>query len=126
MTKLRFKYNPDNHFMQVESNGLLLIPDIQRVIYEIYDYAKDYPGVSVLFDITKSCTCFNHTELDDLIARATDIIRRMGSIRIAKVISGHREAALGLLFRNDTANLANFEFELFSSRAAALSWLNIQ
>lgn len=126
MTKLSFKYDPKDHFLNVETHGLLLISDLQRVIHEIYEYAKNHIYVKVLFDITKSCTCINHDELDSVIVRAKESLNNLGSIRIAKIIAGHRDAALGLIFRNDTACVSNLEFEIFSTKPAALSWLNLE
>ncbi len=126
MNKLRFKYNTENHFLKVETHGSLFISDFNRVILEIYNYAENHPCLKVLFDITESNTCISNVELDRLILRTKDSLNNLGSIRIAKIIAGHREAALGILFRNDTAFVSNLEFEIFSTRPAALSWLNLK
>jgi len=60
-----------------------------------------------------------------LIKPVVKIIINFKNVRIAELITNPNQVAIAILFKKDIDFLSNFQFELFSTKEAALIWLGV-
>jgi hypothetical protein len=115
--------NRDTGIIETIYEGKVTFEDVIGYINELRNFEKFPKRLLILSDSTHGRISFTAEE-DQLIA---GIVRQYAPsyqlIKDAIIIDDPRTTAYSVLYRNAAASIPNYQFEIFSTRQAAINWL---
>jgi len=116
-------FNRDTGIVETVFTGIVTFEDVVEYIHRLGNGDK-YPGrLLILTDSIKGR--FELTSEED--QKIGEAVRKYASqfeqIKDAPIINDPRTTAYSVLYRNATSNIPNYQFEIFSTREAAIKWL---
>ena len=123
MNNLKLKYDHLKQVLIVKSLGSVDTADVLNTLKKLPVLLTVYPQLNVLLDLSDTDIKINRNELSSISDYLKQVIIDNCFIRIAKIVNRPFGTALGFLFKNIIQDLSQLEFEIFSTRSAALAWL---
>lgn len=115
--------NRDTGIIETTYEGNVTFEDVMDYIAELRNVEKYPKKLLILSDSVRGR--FNFTEEEDQLIAG--IVRQYAPsfelIRDAIIIDDPRTTAYSVLYRNTSLSIPNYQFEIFSTREAAITWL---
>jgi len=124
MESLNIKYNEEAKFLHIEAFGKMLIDDFTKIFRMVSKYSKLIPRLNVLLDLRGTVFRHDPNEVPQLIQPFKEAIKGFKYIKIANIISGEFETALGVLFIIELKEVTNLDTKIFSTLEAATQWVS--
>jgi hypothetical protein len=115
--------NRDTGIIETVLTGIITVDEVINYINELRNSEKFPKRLLILTDSVNGR--FGFTREEDL--KIAEIVQQYAPlfelIKDAIIIDDPRTTAYSLLYRNSSLNIPNYQFEIFSTRDAAIKWL---
>lgn len=116
-------FNKKNGILTVKYEGETNIKEVLENIENTKVNIQYSKNLKVLLDARKAKFVISIEELEKIKEINFSVLNKYNSIKEAMVISNPKNAALSMLY-NEITNTSNYQYEVFSTLKAALTWLN--
>ena len=126
MDNLTIDYNQSEQFLQIVIIGDIVISDHLKLLKLLENFPTEYSSnIRLLCDRRQATAKYTHKELFITMKPFLQIVNKFHYLKIAELVANPNDTALAVLFQQDVGFLSNLEFKLFSTKEAALEWLNV-
>lgn len=124
--KIKLSFCPKTNLLQFTARGDMKLIDFKKMIKIMETFSNKIYRIKVLLDLRITKASYIVGQQLNLIKPFKESIRNFSSIRIADIVDSPIETAYAVLFKKQVQNISNLQFEVFSTKEAALNWLNMQ
>jgi hypothetical protein len=115
--------NRDTGIIETTYEGKVTFGDIVNYINQLRNIEKFPKRLLILSDSVHGRFSFTSEEDQQIAGLVKQYAPLFEQIRDAIIIDDPRTTAYSVLYRNASAFIPNYEFEIFSTRQAAIDWL---
>jgi glutamyl-tRNA reductase len=116
------EFNEKSGILHSKFEGIVSLRDVVEYIRATKNNTSYPRDLKILTDSRGAIMNFNIDDLNVIVLENTQSIKNYNSITDAIVLDGVKETALSLLYK-ELSKLKNYKFNVFSTEAAALNWL---
>jgi hypothetical protein len=117
------KFNPKTHFLEAVYSGNVSLKEILEYNYHIRKNKKYPRKLKILTDATEAKFILTKEDLKLISEKVRLMLKDYDTVYDAMILSGAKETAYSVLFKG-TAKIKNYRFQYFSTKKAAVEWLN--
>lgn len=117
------KYTSFGQLLKVQAIASVGIKDFVHAINNLPAWFHYYPRIKVLLDLSDTELHISVNDLSYISDCLLNVVLPDNCIRIAEIVNQPDGTALAILFKNIIQDRSQLEFEIFSTRSAALNWL---
>lgn len=117
------KFNHQTAILESKLEGKLTINELIESSHTIKENASYPRFLKILIDSKKAIANFSSNDLSLLADEHHKVVEKYDYIVTAIILETPKETAFAMLFQNLIKN-GRSKFQLFSTREAAISWLN--
>ena len=120
---INYSYNSESKILEAKATGIKKVDDI-ILHYKHLSETNSYPKIlKVLIDSRQAKMDVHPDELKKIFYPLVRAIKTYDSLYEAFLVKNPYETAIATLFEKEYLNFKNFKFNIFSTKEAAIDWL---